>query len=116
MLRGAARAAADRGPEQDRKLGLAAEHVVDLGRLVNDLIHRHERECHQPPVDDRAVSRSGGADRHAGQRTFRDRRVAHAPVAELLQQCRRRLRRKMKDLVVAAHFLRDRLDNGITVT
>ena len=38
MLRGGAKAGAHHGANDDRRLGLAAEHVAELGRLIENLV------------------------------------------------------------------------------
>jgi len=64
------RAATDVGAIEDWEGALPPEHVVDLGRLVDDLVHGDERERHLPPVHDRPIARAGGADGDAGQSAF----------------------------------------------
>ena len=88
MLRRDLAAAPDGRPIEDREGHLAAEHVVDLRGLIDDLVHRDKAERHLPPVDDRAEAAAGRADRHAGQRRFGDRRRPDPLGAELLQQRR----------------------------
>ena len=83
------RAAADVGAVEDREGPLPAEHVVDLGRLIDDLVHGDERERHLPPVADRPIARACRADGDAGQRPFGDRRGLDPLVAELLRSAAR---------------------------
>ena len=52
MLRRRRAPAAGRGAEHQRKGRLAAEHIVDLGHLVHDLVHGGEGEGHHARADD----------------------------------------------------------------
>ncbi len=70
----------------ERHADLAAEHVVDVGRVVDDLVEREQREVDRHQLDHRPQPGHRGADAHADDRVLGDRRVAHAPLAELLQQ------------------------------
>src|SRR5229473_5003767 len=60
-----------------RHLGVAAEHVMNLGGVVDDLIDREQTkvDCHQ--FDDRLESTHRGPDSRSDDREFRDRRVTH---------------------------------------
>ncbi len=69
-----------------RHAGLPAEHVVDVGGVVDDLVEREQREVDRHQLDHRAQPDHRGADAHADDRVLGDRGVAHAPLAELLQQ------------------------------
>ena len=115
MLRRDLAAAPDGCPIKDREGHLAAEHVVDLRGLVDDLVHRYEAERDLPPVDDRAEAAAGGADRHAGQRRFGDRRRSDPLRAELLQQRRKRVGRHVEDLGIAPHLFGNRFDGGLVI-
>ncbi len=108
-------AAADSRAVKDREIHLAAEHVMDLGGLVDDLVHRDKAERHLPPIDDRAKAATGGADRHAGQCRFGDRRRPDPFGAELAEQRRQRVGRHVKDLGIAPHLFGDRLDRGLVI-
>ena len=79
-------AGALRHPHHHRHLRLAAEHVVDRRHVVDDLVHREQREVDRHQLDDRAQPGHRGADAHADDRVLGDRRVAHALLAELLEQ------------------------------
>ena len=72
-----------------RHARLAAEHVVDVRGVVDDLVEREQREVDRHQLDDGAQARHRRADAHADDRVLGDRRVAHALLAELLQQARR---------------------------
>mgnify|MGYP003693714367 CR=1 FL=1 len=84
MLGGEANAAPGGASVGHGKIGLAAKHVADLARLIDDLIHGHEGERHHPPVHDGAEARARRAQAHARQHRFGDGREAHARRTELL--------------------------------
>src|SRR4051794_5995792 len=88
---------------------------MDLGGLIDDLIHRDEAERHLPPVDDRAEAGAGGADRHAGQRRFGNRGRPDPLVTELLEQWRQRIGGHVEDLGIAPHLLGDGLERGLAI-
>src|SRR5262249_16614153 len=96
-----------------REVGLTAEHVADLARLVDDLIHRDEREGDHAPVHDRAEAAAGGAETDAGEGGLRDGREAHALVAELLLERGIAHGREREDARVAPHLLGPRLVQGL---
>ena len=75
-----------RHAHHQRHARLSAKHVVDVGGVVDDLIEREQREVdrHQLHHGPQAHHRSAHAD--ADDRVLGDRRVAHAPLAKLLQQ------------------------------
>ena len=85
MLRSDQAAAADGRPKQDREGHLAAEHVVDLGGLIDDLVHRDKAERHLAPVRDRTEAAAGCADRHAGKGCFGNRCRLDPLRAELVE-------------------------------
>ena len=72
----------------ERHPDLAAEHVVDVGGVVDDLVHRQQREVDRHELDDRAQAAHRRADAHPDDRVLGDRRVAHPLLAELLEQAR----------------------------
>ena len=82
-------AGALRHAHDQRHARLAAEHVVDVRRVVDDLVEREQREVDRHQLDDRAQAGHRRADAHADDRVLGDRRVAHALLAELLEQARR---------------------------
>ena len=65
---------------------LAAEHVADVGGVVDDLVEREQREVDRHQLDHRAQTGHRRADAHAHDRVLGDRRVADAALAELLEQ------------------------------
>ena len=115
MLRRDEAAAADRGAEQDRERHLAAEHVVDLRRLIDDLVHGDKTERDLPPIGDRAEAATRGTDRHTGEGGLSDRRRLDPLFAKLLQERRDCVGRHVEDLGVAPHLLGDRLERGLVV-
>ena len=82
---------AARAAEHDRQLELPARHLPDLGRVVDDLIDRDEREVQGHELDDRPQPDHRRADADAGEAALGDRRVDDALLAELLQQALRHL-------------------------
>ena len=86
VLGGVAAAGALLGPDDHRHLGLAAEHVAQLGRLVDDRLHRQADEVDVHDLGDRSGAGRGRADGDGGDDLLGDRRVAHARRPELLDQ------------------------------
>ena len=72
--------------DDQRHAALAAEHVAILRRLVDELVHRAQREIDDAHFDDRAQARERHAHGGAHDRRLGDRRVDHALGAELLLQ------------------------------
>ena len=64
---------------------------------------RQQREVHRHQLDDRARARHRRADAHPDDRVLGDRGVAHACLAELLQQPGRHLVGAVEDADVLAH-------------
>jgi hypothetical protein len=75
---------ADRHPDDGRHAALAAEHEAVLRRLVDDLVHRAQREVDHPHLDHRLEPGQRHAHRGADDRGLGDRRVDHALRAEAL--------------------------------
>ena len=69
-----------------RRDRLAAEHVLELGRLVEDLVEADAHEVDEHQLGDRAQAGGGGADGGADEAALGDRRVQHAVAAELGHQ------------------------------
>src|SRR6266436_2760912 len=61
-----------------RHLGVATEHVMNLGGVVDDLIDREQTKVDRHQLDDRLEPAHRGADSRADYREFRNRRVTHA--------------------------------------
>src|SRR5216683_1686009 len=61
-----------------RHLGMAAEHVMNLGGVVDNLIDREQAEIDRHQLDNRLEPAHRGADSGADDREFRNRRVTHA--------------------------------------
>ena len=96
-------AGALRHAHHQRHLDLAAEHVADRRRVVDDLVHRQQREVDRHELDDGAQAGHRRADAHADDRVLGDRRVAHALLAELLEQAGGDLEGAVEDADVLAH-------------
>src|SRR5581483_6539119 len=79
------------------------EHVVDVRRVVDDLVEREQREVDRHQLHHRPQPRHRRADAHADDRVLGDRRVAHAPLAELLEQPLGDLEGAAEDADVLAH-------------
>ena len=92
-----------RHADHDRHLDLAAEHVADRRGVVDDLVHRQQREVDRHQLDHRAQAEHRRAHSHADDRVLRDRRVAHALLAELLEQSGGDLEGALEDADVLAH-------------
>ena len=75
MLGRGAEAGADHGADDHRRLGLAAEHVFELGGLVEDLVEADAHEVDEHEFGDRPHAAGRGADRGADIGRFRKRRV-----------------------------------------
>ena len=86
MLRGGVEPAAALHADHQRHLGLAAQHVAQLGRLVHDLIEAHAGEIAEHQFRDGPHAGDRGAGRGADIGGFADRGVDHAAGAELPQQ------------------------------
>ena len=71
--------------------------------MVDDLVHRQQREVDRHQLDDRAQAGHRRADAHADDRVLGDRRVAHALLAELLEQPGGDLEGAVEDADVLAH-------------
>src|ERR671915_403997 len=92
-----------RHADHDRHLDLAAEHVADRRRVVDDLVHREQREVDGHDLDHRPQADHGRADAHADDGVLGDRRVAHALLAEVLEEALRDLEGALEDPDVFAH-------------
>ena len=109
MLGGEANTAPGRASVGHGKIGLAAKHVADLARLIDDLIHGHEGERHHPPVHDGAEARARRAQAHAREHSFGDGREAHARGTELLDRVAREIGGEQDDPGIAPHLFGHRL-------
>ena len=118
MLRTDARRRAVGTAEHDRAAHLAARHVIGLGRRVDDVIDRLQREVEGHELDDRTEATHRRARTDTGKAVFGDRRVDDATLAEFLEQALGDLVSTLilrdflahhEDAVVLAHFLGHRI-------
>ena len=86
MLGGRAEARAIHGANDDGRHRLAAEHVAELGGLIEYLVEADAHEIDEHQVGDRPKPGRGGADRGADERRLGDRRVEHPVAPELRHQ------------------------------
>src|SRR5262249_3169315 len=86
MLRSHSDAAGDRRANDQGHGQLAAVKIMDLRRLVDDLIERERPEVNEPQPDPRADSADGQADPEADRARFAERAVSHSFGAELFVQ------------------------------
>ena len=82
--------------DRQRQGGAAAEHVLHLRRLVDDLVQRHADEVHEHEVDDRPQAGDGGADAEADDRLLADRRVDDALARRTPSAARRTCRTRRR--------------------
>src|SRR2546426_12658670 len=75
-----------RSADHERHRGPAAEHVAELRRLVDELVHREGDEVEDLDLDDGPEPGDRRAHAGAHERRLRDRRVAHAVLAEALAE------------------------------
>jgi hypothetical protein len=82
VLRRGPGAGPERGPQHHRHAGGAAEHVVDLGGLVDDLVHRLVGEVGELDLHDRTHPGEGRADGGADDAELGDGGVTDPVAAE----------------------------------
>ncbi len=87
----------------ERHAGLAGEHVVDVRGVVDDLIEGEQGEVDRHQLDDGTQPGHGCADADADDRVLGDGRVAHALLAELVEQTVGDLEGATEDADVLAH-------------
>ena len=90
---------------------------MDLGGLVDHLVHDDRQEVAEHDVDDRPHAGHRRADADAAEPGLRNRRIDDAVLAEFVDQPHQHLERRPRfrdvfahedDARVAAHFLSDR--------
>ena len=110
--------ATTRHPDHHRHPRLPVEHVGDRGGVVDDLVERQQGEVDRHQLDDRSQPPHRRADADADDRVLGDRRVADAPLTELVEQPFGHLERALEaadvlahheDRLVAAHLLGHRV-------
>jgi hypothetical protein len=107
---------AEAGPggraHHDRQLRLAAEHVLHLGHLIEDLVPADAHEIDEHDLDDGSQACRRSPDRQTRNPGLRYRRVDDALGAELLHEPARRsedpdvdIDTGNKDVRIAIHLL-----------
>ena len=86
VLSGQLTAGAGRHPDHHRHTELAARHVTNAGRGVENLVEREQTEIHRHQFDDRAHACYGGANAGACETRFRQRCVSDPFWSELRLQ------------------------------
>src|SRR5437016_62538 len=118
------RTVTDARADDDRHARRSACHVVQVRRLVDELIHRRRQELAEAHLDDWPASKERSAYRGPHHRRFRDRRLENPLRSELFVQALGALHRspEASDVLanqeharVAAHLERDRLDDRFHV-
>ena len=79
--------------------------------MVDDLVEGEQREVDRHQLDDRPQPAHRRADAGADDRVLRDRRVADAALAELVEQALGHLERALEDGDVLAHH-----EDGLVAT
>ena len=110
-------AGTDGGAEDDGEGRLAAEHVVNLGHLVDDLVHGGEGEGHHAGADDGAEACAGSADGGSHVGGLGDGADADALLAEFGDQGGQGAESaaEVEHLGVAAHLFAEGFDGGLGV-
>ena len=75
--------------DDERDVDLAVRHVVQLRRVVDDLVDREQAEVDRHQLDHRLQAGHRRADAGADDDGLSDRRVAHALLAELVEEALR---------------------------
>ncbi len=95
--------AATRRPDHHGNCRLTAEHRVDFRRVVDDLVHRDDREVDRHDLDDGSQAQHRGTDRSADESLFGDRGVTHPLGTELGEQAGGDLVGTFEDADLLAH-------------
>ena len=91
MLRSRSACRAEGCPQDHGYIEFAAGHVVNLRRLIHQLVHRQCDEVAEHDVHHRAHTGHGGADADAADARFRNGRINHALSAKFGDQTREHL-------------------------
>jgi hypothetical protein len=89
VLRGGAGAGTAGQADHHRHAGLAAEHEMDLGRLIDDLLHCQRHEVGELQLEHRLHAGNGRADGRTRNAELADRRVDDALRAETMDEVAR---------------------------
>src|SRR5262249_49562378 len=76
----------DHTDDNRHRSALAIKHVIPFGGLIDDLFHAQQRKIKTLMRQDRPHAAQRGADDHARERIFRQRRVHHPVTAKFLYQ------------------------------
>src|SRR5580693_433792 len=86
VLRRGAAPGADHCADDERRLGLAAEHVAELGRLIEDLVEADAEKIAEHQLGDRAQPGDRGAGGGSHDRRLGDRGVDDPALAEFAKE------------------------------
>ena len=124
MLRRELPSCARRHPDDERHVALAAGHVQQRCGVVEDLVQREQAEVDRHDLDDGPHSAERCPDACSSKSVLRQRRIANAVGAELLQQSeadtvrtaiRADVLTHQKDPLVVQQCLADRSTHGLAV-
>ena len=86
MLCGGAASSAQRSAHNHWHFELPTGHIVDLGCLVHDLVHRQRDEIAEHDIDDGTHARHSSTHAHASDAGFRNRRINDTRGTKLFNQ------------------------------
>ena len=118
MLRGRTPGCTQCRAQHHRHLELAAGHIVGLGRLVDELVHRQRDKVAEHNVHNRAHPGDRGTNTEASNTRFGDGRIDDALCAEFIDHAGEHFEDGAgfshiladdKDARIAAHLFADRL-------
>ena len=92
-----------RHAKDDRNADRAAQHIAQLGGLIDDLLHRQHRKVGELELVDRPHAGQRRADRDACSAEFRDRRIHDPLLAEAFDEIAGDLKGAAVDADVLAH-------------
>ena len=92
-----------RTTEHDWALHFAIGHVVNLGSVVDDLVHGEDREAHGHELDDRSKARHRRTRCNSCESGFGDGSVDNASVTVFRKQALGDLKRSLVSSNILAH-------------
>ena len=103
--------------EDQRELGLPPEHVMDLGHLVDDLVHGGKGEGHEPGADYGPETAAGSSNARPHVGVFGDGTDPDPFRAELGYEAFQgtQAAAQVEDRFVAAHFFPEGFQEGLYV-